>query len=107
MTQLSNEDLIAVWAGKLELTLKPDAEEYSRGFRGAFTTVLVRCADALQFLTTAVEHVGREGFIIRGIENLFPLRAGHIEVTETIAALARHTVDYPLQWTTFHMFKDD
>lgn len=107
MTGLSDDDLTEVWAGRLELRLKPDTSEYARGFRGAFTTVLVRCADATQFVASVVEHVDREGFIVSGIESLFPLGAGHIEVTDVVADLAKRTRKYPVQWTKFHLFKDD
>lgn len=104
---LIDEDLTGVWAGKLELRLKPDTDEFARGFRGAFTTVLVRCADAIQFVTSAAAHADREGFVIAGIESLFPLGAGHIELTKSIQNLAMRTREYPLQWTAFHTFKDN
>src|SRR5688572_963705 len=92
-------DLSGVWAGQLELILKVDAEEYSRGFRGAYTTVLVRCEDAKQYFEAVLEHVGREGFVIGGIERLFPLASGEIEVNDTIQELAAQTRVYPVQWT--------
>src|SRR5262249_19164332 len=107
MTTSNDEDLVAVWAGRLELRLRRDAPEYAKGFRGAFTTVLVRCADASQFVASAAAHVEQEGFVISGIEHLFPLGAGHLRLTEQITDLAARTREYPLQWTTFHMFKDD
>lgn len=107
MTELSEHDLTEVWAGRLELRLKAGTPEYAKGLRGAFTTVLVRCADAMQFVASAAEHVDREGFVISGIENLFPLGAGHIQITDVVTELALLTRDYPVQWTTFHLFKDD
>lgn len=107
MTEATDEDLSAVWAGQLELRLKRDTPEYSRGFRGAYTTVLVRCTDAARFVEAASEHVGQEGFVIGGIEKLFPLAAGQLEITEGMADLVERTRQYPVQWTTFHMFKDD
>jgi hypothetical protein len=107
MVNLSDKDLEEVWAAQLELRLRPDTGEYAKGFRGAFTTVLVRCADVTQFVTSAVSHIEREGFTISGVERLFPLGSGHIEINEAVADLAIRTRQYPLQWTTFHMFKDD
>lgn len=107
MSKVDDHDLDGVWAGQLELILKQDAEEHARGFRGAYTTVLVRCDDAKQYMEAVVEHVGREGFTVGGIERLFPLASGEIEVSNTIAELAARTREYPVQWTTFHMFKGD
>ncbi len=107
MADLSDEDLIEVWAGRVELRLIPGVDEYTRGFRGAFTTLLVRCANVSQFVESAVAHVEREGCVITGIENLFPLGAGHLELTEAVIELAIRTREYPMQWTTFHMFKDN
>jgi hypothetical protein len=54
-----------------------------------------------------MEHLDREGFTIGGVEELFPLAAGRIEITDAIADLVDRTRDYPLQWTTFHTFKYD
>ena len=101
------EDLGTVWAGRLSLRLKPDTEEYARGFRGAYTTVLVRCENAEQFISAAAKHVDREGFEISGIEQLFPLNSGQFEINKTIETLVERTREYPVQWTTFHTFKDE
>ena len=96
-----------VWAARLELRPKPQTEEYARGFRGAYTTVLVRCGTAEQFITAASEHVGREGFEIAKVETLSPLGSGLFEINDTLADLAERTRDYPVQWTTFHLFMGD
>jgi hypothetical protein len=103
----TDDDLSAVWAGRLELRLKPNTDEYAEGYRGAYTTVLVRCENVQQFITAVAEHVGREGFEISGIEQLFPLISGQFELNETIEELIDRIREYPVQWTTFHMFKDD
>jgi hypothetical protein len=102
-----DDDLNEVWAGRLELRLKKDAAEYAEGYRGAFITVLVRCVNACQFVAMADEHIQREGFTIVGIEGLYPLSMGDLEINETIEDLLRRTRDYPVQWTTFRLFKDD
>jgi hypothetical protein len=102
-----DQDLSAVWAGRLELRLKKDTDEYARGFRGAYTTVLVRCENAEQFIAAASQHIDREGFLIGGIEQLFPLASGQFEINGTIEDLINRTREYPVQWTTFHLFKDD
>lgn len=107
MSQGDSNDIGDVWAGQLELILKEDAEEYSRGFRGAYTTVLVRCRDVKEYLDAVADHVGREGFVVGGISRLFPLASGEIELSESITDLAARTREYPVQWTTFHMFKGD
>lgn len=102
-----DEDLSSVWAARLELRLKRNTPEYIKGYRGAYTTVLVRCESAKQFISEATEHVEREGFDIYGIETLFPLSAGQFEISESIRGLVERTNEYHVQWTTFHLFKDD
>jgi hypothetical protein len=69
--------------------------------------VLVRCETAEQFIVAAQEHVRREGFEIGGIERLFPLSSGEFEINDAIETLAERTQAYPVQWTTFHLFKGD
>jgi hypothetical protein len=100
-------DLSRIWAARVELGLKPSTPKYAQGFRGAYTTILVRCESAEQFLTAAKEHVDREGFTIRGIERLSRLIAGEFELNESIKDLAERTREYPVQWSTFHLFKGD
>lgn len=100
-------NLFGIWAGRLELRLRPGSDEYSRGFRGAYTTVLVRCESAEQFVSAAAKHVDREGFEIIGIERLFPLASGQFEISRSIEDLIDRIREYPIQWTTFHMFKGD
>lgn len=107
MSAHADDDLRAVWAGRLELRLNTDTEEYAKGFRGAFTTVLVRCKSVEQFVSMATEHIRLEGFEIASIEQLAPLALGKFEINETIEDLINRTREYPVQWTTFHMFKDD
>jgi hypothetical protein len=107
MNPVSEHDLHDVWAAQVELRLKRNTPEYSRGFRGAYTTILVRCQNASEFISAASEHVDREGFEIVGLEMLFPLAAGQIEVSDTLSSLIGQTHEYPVQWTTFHLFKDD
>jgi hypothetical protein len=100
-------DLSRIWAARVALTLKPNTPEYAQGYRGAYTTILVRCESAEQFLTAAKEHVDREGFTISGIERLFLLIAGEFELNDTMKGLVERTREYPVQWFTFHLFKGD
>lgn len=81
--------------------------DYERGFRGAFVTVLARCATREQFVEIVTEHVRREGFeVVRG-ERLEPLSSGHLELNELVMELAVKTREYPVQWSTFHTFKSN
>lgn len=104
---LDDLDLNGVWAGRLELRLKPDAAQYAEGFRGGFTTVLVRCETAEEFITAASQHIDKEGFQIIGIEALYSLAYGEFELNEGLRELVELTDEYPVQWTTFHIFKGD
>jgi hypothetical protein len=101
------ESLDAVWAARLELRLRSDTEEFAQGFRGAYTTVLVRCKSVKEYVDAVTEHVQREGFDICGIEELRPLSAGHLVINNVIQDLFEQTRQYPVQWSTFHMFRDD
>ena len=107
MSSALADDLNAVWAGRLELRLEKHTDKYRQGYRGAITTVFVRCESAQDFVTVATEHLKREGCRIAVIENLSPLSLGHFEISSTVADLVEQTHQYPLQWTTFHFFKDD
>jgi hypothetical protein len=100
-------DLSGVWAARLELRLKASAPEYAKGFRGGFTTILVRCETAEEFIIAASKHVDREGFEIVGLERLYPLAYGEFEINESLKELVELTRDHPVQWTTFHIFKGD
>ena len=91
----------------MELRLRKNTREYSEGYRGAFVTVLVRCNTPEEFVQAAVEHVGREGFDVAGVELLFPLSFGRFAINDTIEELVDRTNEYPVQWTTFDLFKDD
>jgi hypothetical protein len=104
---LPEEDFADVWAARVELTLKASTPKYMQGYRGAYTTIFVRCESAEQFLTAAREHVDREGFTIGGIERLAPLIAGEFELNDTVKDLVERTREYPVQWSTFHLFKGD
>lgn len=100
-------DLSGVWAARLELRLNSNAAEYANGFRAGFTTVLVRCETAEEFITAASIHVATQGFEIVGIEQLYPLIYGQFDVDADLEELVELTREYPVQWTTFHIFKCD
>jgi hypothetical protein len=97
-------DTRAIWAARIELVVKPGTAEYERGLRGGFTTVLVRCNSANEFIAAATEHLAREGFDIKAITNLDRLSSGNFEINEMIAGLIKETRRYPVQWAAFHLF---
>jgi hypothetical protein len=108
MTAQEDDELNDVWGGRLELRLTKDTgEDYAAGYRGAITTVLVRCRSAGEFIQAAAENLRREGFEIAGIEYLYPLSMGELEINDLIENLLHRTREYPVQWTTFHLFKPD
>ena len=107
MSLADNFDLSRIWAARVALSLKPSTPEYAEGYRGAYTTLLVRCESAEQFIVAAHEHVDREGFTIAGIERLFPLIAGEFELSDSMKDLVERTNEYSVQWSAFHLFKGD
>jgi hypothetical protein len=107
MSSQDNDQLNEVWAARLELRLKKNVGKYGEGYRGAITTVLVRCESAQEYMAKAAEHLGREGFEINVVEHLSRLSMGNFEINSTVQDLLERTLQYPVQWTTFHLFKDD
>ena len=104
---LDDLDLSGVWCAHLELRLKSSAPEYANGFRGGFTTVFVRCESAADFIIAASEHVLSQGFDIIGIQQLYHLGYGQVELDAELEDLVELTYEYPVQWTEFHIFKAD
>lgn len=102
-----DEDWNDVWIGRVELSLKQEHSDYAAGYRGAATTVVVRCDSAQEFASALAERAALEHFAIAGIETLFPASAGRFEINKLIADLIQETHNYPTQWTSVHLFKSD
>lgn len=97
--------LDTVWAARIEMRARVDTKEYKNGYRGAFATVLVRCDSGTEFMSAVTELVADEGFDVVNVENLAPLSAGNFEMNEMMMDLFRKTSGYPVQWTTFHLYR--
>jgi hypothetical protein len=104
---LDDLDVSGVWCAHLELRLKSSAPDYANGFRGGFTTVFVRCETAAEFVIAASEHVAAQGFEIAGIQELYQLAYGQLELDADVEELIEQTYEYPVQCTEFHIFKGD
>ena len=100
-----DEDWNDVWIGFVELRLKKENPDYAEGYRGAFTTVVVRCDSAQEFVSALAERAALEHFEIAGIERLFPVSAGRFEINKLVADLIQETHNYPTQWATLRLFK--
>lgn len=98
--------LDTVWAARIEMRPLEETEEYKNGYRGAFATVLVRCDSASEFVSAATALLAEEGFDVVHVESLAPLSTGNFEMNEMMMELFRKTSSYPVQWTTFHLYRD-
>lgn len=97
----------SIWISRLELRCKPDTPEFADGYVGGFVTVVVRCSSALEFVSIATKHLSDEGFEILAIEDLAPLSESKFELNELVRELADKAECYPLQWSTFDLYRNN
>ena len=102
----SDENAAVTWAARLELRSHLDSPEYADGYVGGFVTVVARCASALEFISMATQHLREEGFDILAVEDLAPLAEGRFELNQLMQELEHKTRSYPLQWSTFDLYRD-